>query len=462
MNSMNDSFIDENSIASDLAQEKQDASAARSVLEKARTLCGLDPQDAATLINNSDWAITEELFETARFIKETIYGKRVVLFAPLYISNKCANECAYCAFRSTNSTLRRTALDTAALRQETEYLIRQGHKRILLVSGELPADTELNYICNAIDTVYAAIDGKNSIRRINVNIAPLSTVGFKKLAQHAIGTYQLFQETYHRPTYVAMHTRGPKADYKFRLNVMDRAMEAGINDVGIGTLFGLYDWRFELLSLLHHARHLESTFGAGPHTISVPRIEPAHGSAVAAQPPYAVHDDDFKKIIAILRCAVPYTGIILSTREQIAMRQECLALGVSQISAGSCTDPGGYTAKANHDGQFSLGDHRPLNEVIDDLITMGYIPSFCTGCYRMGRTGADFMDLAKPGAIKNHCDPNALSTFKEYLLDYASPATRAKGERLITDSIKSMNGIAQTRAQKMVDMIDSGKRDEYC
>jgi 2-iminoacetate synthase len=294
-------------------------------------------------------------------------------------------------------------------------------------------------------------------------VAPLTIDEFKQLKAARIGTYQLFQETYHRETYKQVHLSGQKKDYDWRVTGPDRAMAAGINDIGIGVLFGLCDWRFEMLAMLQHIRHLEARFGVGPHTISVPRLEPAVGSDMASHPPKPVSDVDFRKIVAILRLAVPYTGIIMSTRETANMRRETFALGVSQISAGSRTNPGGYAdGELDDAGQFSLGDHRPIDEVVRDVAQLGYIPSFCTGCYRLGRTGADFMDLARPGEIKYHCQPNALSTFLEYLLDYATPETRAVGERLIAKSLDEMDERQRKISTGLLDQIRSGKRDIYC
>ncbi len=433
------------------------------VLEKARSLQGLDAEDVAALIPVSDPELLAELFTTARSIKETIYGRRLVVFAPLYISNLCANECLYCAFRARNKAIVRRSLTQDEITQETEVLIRQGHKRVLLVAGESYPHQGFQYVLDAVKSMYAARVNGAGIRRINVNVAPLSTDEFRRLKQEKIGTYQLFQETYHRDTYAAVHVAGQKRDYDWRITAMDRAMEAGIDDVGIGVLFGLADWRFEMLAILQHKQYLEDRFGVGPHTISVPRLEPATGSDIAAQPPHAVSDIDFRKIVAILRLAVPYTGIIMSTRETPHLRRETFALGVSQISAGSRTNPGGYAADEVIDAsQFSLGDHRPLDEVIRDLAEMGYLPSFCTGCYRLGRTGQDFMDLAKPGDIKAHCDPNAVSTFKEYLEDYASQETRMAGNHLIEKAIAEMDEAPAQRARDMASQVEQGKRDVYC
>lgn len=350
------------------------------------------------------------------------------------------------------------------MRREAEVLIEQGHKRVLLVAGESYPKRGFQYVLDSIATIYDAAVGTGEIRRVNVNVAPLDTDEFRQLKDAQIGTYQLFQETYHRPTYAKVHVGGLKADYDWRITAIDRAIEAGIDDVGIGVLFGLHDWRFELLALMQHITHLESQYGIGPHTISVPRLEPAGGSDMASHPPMPVSDVDFRKIVAILRLAVPYTGIIMSTRETPKMRQETFALGVSQISAGSRTNPGGYAEDENPEdlAQFSLGDHRSLDEVIHDVARLGYIPSFCTGCYRLGRTGQDFMDMAKPGLIKQHCDPNALSTFLEYLLDYGSQETRQAGETLIAKALDKMDESVRKRSEEMIEKVRHGRRDVFC
>ena len=436
----------------------------RSVLDKAKEMKGLNLEDVAVLSNISDPMQLFELFEEANHIKEKIYGKRLVIFAPLYISNLCANECSYCAFRARNKAIVRRSLNQAEIKRETEILVSQGHKRILMVAGESYPKQGFQYVIDSIASIYEAKVGKGEIRRVNVNIAPLDLPEFKLLKAAKIGTFQLFQETYHRQTYHEVHTGGKKKDYDYRVTALHRAMEAGIDDVGIGVLFGLYDFRFELLAMMQHIQELERAFGVGPHTISVPRIEPATGSDLASHPPHAVSDLDFRKIIAILRLAVPYTGIIMSTRETAHMRRDTFALGVSQISAGSRTNPGGYTDSLHEDdsSQFCLGDHRPLDEVIRDVAEMGYIPSFCTGCYRLGRTGQDFMDRAKPGDIKNHCNPNAVSTFQEYLMDYASYETRLIGENLIEDVIDSMHGTARERAIMLLEKVKKGNHDVYC
>lgn len=458
-------FIRDDEIAGILAGSRgRDTARVREVLSKAMEMKGLDLTDMADLAAVSDPDLLGELFEAARKVKDTIYGRRLVLFAPLYVSNLCGNECLYCAFRARNTELKRRALNQEEIAREVRFLVEQGHKRILLVAGESYPNEGFSYVLKSIATIYATRVGNGEIRRVNVNIAPLDLDEFKALHAAGIGTYQLFQETYHRPTYERVHVGGRKKNYDWRVSVMDRAMAAGINDVGIGVLFGLWDWRYELLALMQHIRHLEAQFGVGPHTISVPRMEPATGSDIATQPPMPVSDVDFRKIVAILRLAVPYTGIIMSTRENANIRRETFALGVSQISAGSRTNPGGYSESGDGTldaSQFSLGDHRELDEVVRDVASLGYIPSFCTGCYRLGRTGRDFMDLAKPGLIKAHCDPNGLSTFKEFLMDYASPETKAVGEALIQEVLAGMDEKVRAVSQKLLDRVSGGQRDAY-
>ena len=457
--------IDESQIEETLSHIKpSDSVRVREILAKAKELKGLDFDEIAVLTEISDPQLLSELFDAARYAKEQIYGRRLVLFAPLYISNLCYNDCLYCAFRVQNKNIKRRALTQKEIARETEVLIDQGHKRVLLVAGEAYPNEGFTYILKSLQTIYNVTSGNGSIRRVNVNVAPLTVPEFQQLKAAGIGTYQIFQETYHHQTYARVHVSGKKRNYNWRIGAIDRAMEAKIDDVGIGVLFGLFDWRFEILAMIQHIRHLEQKFGVGPHTISVPRLEPADGSEIAVHPPYPVSDVDFRKIVAILRLAVPYTGIIMSTRETPNIRRETFALGVSQISAGSRTNPGGYAESEQliEPGQFSLGDHRPLDEVIHDVASLGYIPSFCTGCYRLGRTGADFMDLAKPGEIKNHCEPNALSTFLEYLLDYATPATREIGEKLIADTLANMPPYPAQKAQVLMAKVRQGKRDVFC
>ncbi len=436
------------------------------ILSKARELKGISYNEVLTLLNVSNTDQLEKIFGAARFVKDEIYGNRLVIFAPLYISNLCNNECLYCAFRNKNNDLKRKALDQEEIKEETVSLINSGHKRTLLVAGESYGQKGLDYVFDSIDTVYETKTAKGNIRRVNVNIAPLSIDEFKLLNQKKIGTYQLFQETYHQPTYKKLHLKGPKSNYDYRLETMGRAFEAGIKDVGVGILFGLYDWKFEILALLEHINFLEKNYGIGPHTISIPRMEPAFGSNISYDPPYPVDDISFKKIISVLRLAVPYTGIILSTRENAKMRRDAFDLGISQISAGSKTNPGGYHENSNEskkEEQFSLGDHRSLHDVILDIVECRHIPSFCTGCYRLGRIGKDFMDLAKPGLIKAHCLPNAMFTFAEYLADFADKNLQEKGHRLIKDMIDSEIK-DETKKKKVLEnilKINEGKRDIY-
>jgi 2-iminoacetate synthase len=441
----------------------RDGARVREVLAKALELKGLDLPEIATLMAISDPELMGEMFATAKKVKELIYGRRLVLFAPLYISNLCSNECLYCAFRARNKEVKRRALTQEEIAREVKLLVEQGHKRILLVAGESYPKEGFSYVLKSIETIYGVKSGRGEIRRVNANVAPLTRDEFRQLKAAKIGTYQLFQETYHRETYGKMHVGGKKRDYDWRVTGMDRAMEAGIDDVGIGILFGLYDWRFEVMAMMQHIRHLEERFGVGPHTISVPRLEPAVGSEMAAHPPQPVSDVDFRKIVAILRTAVPYTGIIMSTRETPNIRRETFAMGVSQISAGSRTNPGGYSTDEGESeaSQFSLGDHRPLDEVIRDVASLGYIPSFCTACYRLGRTGPDFMELAKPGQIKYRCDPNALSTFMEYLIDYASPETRKVGEQLVDAILADMDAKQKKVSGKLLERVRAGERDVY-
>ena len=465
MESTTATFINEQEIENILQKNSSPSpEQIRDVLAKAAKMKGLNLEEVAVLTGIENPEHLQELFQTANNIKDTIYGKRLVMFAPLYISNLCKNECSYCAFRAKNKAIVRRSLNQEEIKHETEALIKQGHKRVLLVAGESYPGNNFQYVLDAVRSVYEARYNDTEIRRVNVNVAPLTVEEFKLLKNEKIGTYQIFQETYHRPTYKKVHTGGLKKNYEWRVTALHRAMEAGIDDVGIGVLFGLYDYRFELLAMMQHINELERVFGVGPHTISVPRMEPATGSDVASNPPYPVSDTQFQKIVAILRLAVPYTGIIMSTRETAKMRRETFALGVSQISAGSRTNPGGYEEEEEDEvsGQFSLGDHRPLDEVIRDVAEMGYIPSFCTGCYRLGRTGQDFMDLAKPGAIKAHCGPNALSSFMEYLINYASPQTVEVGTKLIEKTIAELEGLPKERARKLVDRVMGGQKDVFC
>lgn len=466
---MNDSketvVIDEDLIFQLLSEsENPKPATVHAILSKARRLEGLTHPEVAVLLQVDDLQLKDEIFHAARDVKESIYGRRLVIFAPLYISNYCCNDCTYCAFRTGNRDIVRRSLSQEEIANETQILVKQGHKRILLVTGEAYPGEGISYVLDSIKTVYNTKVDHGEIRRLNVNIAPLEYEEFCQLKAANIGTYQLFQETYHRETYAKVHPKGKKADFDFRITGVDQAMKAEIDDVGIGVLFGLYDWKFEVLAMLQHINHLEGKFGIGPHTISVPRLEPALGSGISNKPPHVVSDSDFSKLVAILRLAVPYTGIIMSTRETPKVRRETFALGVSQISAGSRTNPGGYSDSPFEgvSSQFQLGDHRTLDEVIRDVASLGYIPSFCTACYRLGRTGMDFMDLAKPGEIKKHCDPNALTTFLEYLTDYGTEKTIEVGEKLITSYILGMDKNLAAFTQLQLQKIRDGNRDIYC
>ncbi len=438
------------------------------ILAESLLFKGISIEKAAVLLNLTDPEQLEKLFHTAYTIKEEIYGRRLVLFAPLYTSNFCSNNCLYCGFRADNMDIHRHSLSLEQVYDETVQILEQGHKRILMLMGENHKESSLDYFIKEIETVYSAKDSHgSSIRRINVEIAPLSDEEFKTFNQIPIGTYTVFQETYHRDSYKTMHPSGKKADYDWRLYVMDRALSNGMHDVGIGALFGLFDYRYEVLSLISHAAYLDENFGVGPHTISIPRIKPAKNAPIATNIPYPVTDLELKKIVAVLRLAVPYTGMILSTREPAELRTELYDLGISQISAGSKTNPGGYKQAfaATDDageGQFSLNDCRSSGEVIADVINHGFIPSFCTACYRKGRVGEDFMDQAKPGLIKLFCQPNGLTTLKEYLVDYATPETRAIGEALIERELQVIpKESVRQKTKEYLDRIANGERDLY-
>ncbi len=445
----------------DLMDIKPSKERVNEVLNTALALKGLTLEETAVLLNADDDETLEKLFQTANTLKEKIYGKRIVFFSPLYISNYCSNNCLYCGFRIDNKEMKRRKLSVEEAVNEAQEIIKMGHKRILLVAGEDLNKVNLDYIEEVISKIYELKVMNGEVRRLNINIAPLKVEEFKRLKTFDIGTFQSFQETYHPETYKIMHPQGLKANYDYRIETMDRALEAGIDDVGIGALFGLTDYRFEVLALLSHAKHLETKYGVGPHTISVPRIEPASGSAISEQPPFAITDKNFKKIVSILRLSVPYTGIILTTRETAETRREVLKLGVSQVSAGSKTNPGGYSEDKSTE-QFTIGDHRSLDEVVKELSETGYLPSFCTSCYRSGRVGKDFMDLAKPGLIQSFCQPNALLTFKEYLEDYATDETKEAGLNALNKHLKTMPSeklIEKTQAK--LDRIENGERDIY-
>ena len=420
-------FIDSDKLY-ELAENKiPDENELNEILNKALKFKGLNLAEVAALLRIEEPKQIKKIMEAASIVKEEIYGKRLVLFAPVYTGNKCINNCLYCAFRKDNKELKRVVLSMPEIRSEVSMLLKEGHKRILLICGE-SEENPADYMCDAIRNSYSVREGINYIRRINLELAPMDIKDFEKLNSEKVGTYVCFQETYDPLLYKKYHPAGsPKADYEYRLTVFDRAMTAGISDVGLGVLFGLAPYKFEILSLMEHAKHLERAFGCGPHTVSFPRIEAASNAPLTEKIPFPVSDEDFKKIIAIIRLALPYTGIILSTRESEQMRTELFNYGVSQISAGSRTNPGAYSGERNDTGgQFSLGDHRRLDEVVSSIIDKEYIPSFCTGCYRKGRVGNDFMDLAKPGLIKEYCMPNAVFTFREYLEDFAGPEVKEK------------------------------------
>ncbi|MBC8060325.1 MAG: [FeFe] hydrogenase H-cluster radical SAM maturase HydG [Clostridiaceae bacterium] len=436
----------------------------RRILDKAKTCVGLTHREAAVLLNIEDNDILEEMYKTAKAIKETIYGKRIVLFAPLYISNYCVNGCTYCGYKCSNESFTRRKLDMDQIAEEVKVLEKLGHKRIVLEAGEDPINCNLDYVIECINKIYSLKFDNGSIRRININIAATTVEDYKRLKDADIGTYILFQESYNKDIYEGYHPKGPKHSYNYHTTAMDRAMEAGIGDVGLGVLYGLYDYQYETIAMLMHGEHLEKAFGVGPHTLSVPRLRAAEGVAVKDFP-YLVTDEQFKKLVAVLRLAVPYTGMIISTREEPVFREEVLALGISQLSAGSCTGVGGYSEeyginKSDEKPQFEVGDHRSPMEVIKGLCASGYVPSYCTACYREGRTGDRFMALAKSGQIGNVCQPNALLTFKEYLLDYGDEEAKKLGEKIIEQGLKDITkDIARDAAIEKLKRIEAGERD---
>jgi 2-iminoacetate synthase len=460
-------FIDEICLTSLLKDTLlNDPGLQKEIIEKSREAKGLSLRESAALLNINDNEILEELFHTAREVKEKIYGNRLVLFAPLYLSNQCVNNCLYCAFRRENNLLKRRTLSVREAVEEAEFLVKQGHKRVLIVAGEHPKKATMEYVGEVIKKIYEVNLSGANIRRINVNAAPMTVEDFRELKSFGIGTYQCFQETYHYATYTQMHPSGPKHDYSYRLYAMDRAIEAGIDDVGIGALFGLTDYKLETLGMLAHAEYLEKKFGTGPHTISVPRLEPAYNVPISENPPFAVKDTEFKKLIAVLRLSVPYTGMILSTRERAELRRELFSLGISQISAGSRTSPGSYKDSNESSGehemeQFQLGDHRSLDEVVRDCCGLGFMPSFCTSCYRSSRTGDRFMELAKSGNIGKICVPNAISTFREYVNDFASGKTKETAEIFIANELKHLPDPIKKKAEEMVKRVNNGEHDVF-
>jgi 2-iminoacetate synthase len=436
------------------------------ILKKTKLLKRLTLEESAKLLSVKDTSLLEKIYDAAKHVKNTIYGKRVVMFIPLYISNLCANSCVYCGFASNNKHTVRKKLSIQEIKQQTEILLKRGHKRILMVAGEMASSKEnIDYYVDAVKAIYDTEYKGNKIKRVNVNVAPLSVEQFKMLKQAGIGTYQIFQETYHDATYRKLHITGAKTDPDNRLNAIDNAFKAGIDDVGIGPLLGLYDYRFEILAMLMYIEYLEKTYGVGPHTISVPRVEPAPGSVYADNPEYPISEEEFKKLVAVLRLSVPYTGIIMSTRETAQLRDTLVNLGVSQISAESKVTPGGYEDSSQHNDklerQFSLNDQRTLNQIVQSLLSQGLIPSFCAACYRKNRTGEHFMDLAKPGAIKHMCDINALVTLKEYLEDFSTPEVKTLGYKLIDQHKTKLDNTSIKVLENFFTNIDNGIRDEY-
>jgi len=457
---MDKTFIDANQLQSLLEEPATpDLSRINAILSKGRDLEGLTLEEAAYLMNSNDPEVQDLIFETAAWIKNKIYGDRLVLFAPLYLNNHCVNDCAYCGFHKSNPATRKKLTQEEIIR-ETTSLINMGHKRLLLEFGEDPVNNPIDYIVEAIQTVYSVKNDKGEIRRVNINIASTTTENYAKIKACEVGTYQLFQETYHQETYKTLH-KGPKSDYARQLYALDKAFEAGIDDVGLGVLFGLYDWRFEVLGLLSHAAYLKERFDVGPHTISVPRFKPA--STVSLQPLYPVADADFLKLIAILRIAVSYTGMIITTRETAEIREKAVKLGITQASAASCTSPGGFSEDTKKGvEQFELADKRSLDEVALTMMQQGFTPSFCTACYRRERTGSHFMDLAIPGDIQLFCQPNSILTLMEYLEDHGTPESKKLGLQTIEKELGTIeNQTIKRQTLERLDRIKNGDRDLY-
>ena len=458
-------FIDNKEILDTIAYAKQNKSNRKLIeqlIHRAKDCKGLTHREAAVLLECDPADLNEQMFHLAKQIKQKLYGNRIVMFAPLYLSNYCVNGCTYCPYHYKNKTICRKKLTQEEIRREVIALQDMGHKRLALEAGEDPVNNPLEYILESIETIYSIQHKNGAIRRVNVNIAATTVENYKKLRDAGIGTYILFQETYHKENYEKLHPTGPKHNYAYHTEAMDRAMEAGIDDVGIGVLFGLNMYRYDFVGLLMHAEHLEAAMGVGPHTISVPRIRPAD-DIDAEDFKDAISDEIFEKIVAVLRIAVPYTGMIISTRESQKTRERVLDLGVSQLSGGSRTSVGGYAEEEpeeENSAQFDLNDTRTLDQIVNWLLDGGFIPSFCTACYREGRTGDRFMQLVKSGQIANCCQPNALMTLKEYLEDYASDDTRRKGERAI---LEELNHIGSDKVRQItvnrLELMKEGKRD---
>ena len=459
-------FIDDEEIERLLSENRAPRpEKVRDILAKALALQRLDPVETAALLNVEDEDLWQEIFETAREIKNRVYGPRIVTFAPLYCSNLCVNSCLYCAFRRENAAQERRQLTIEEVRRETEALVSVGHKRVIVVYGEHP-DSDIDYIAESIRAIYDTKVGNGEIRRVNINAAPMSVDNLKTLKEIGIGTYQVFQETYHHDTYRTVHPGGIKANYRWRLYALHRAQDAGVDDVAIGALFGLYNWKFEVMGLLCHTIDLEQKFGGvGPHTISFPRLEPAADTPFTTDSPHRVSDRDFKRLVAVIRASVPYTGMIITAREPAHIRHEVINLGCTQTDASTRIGIGAYSDQSSEQQggrqQFLLGDTRGLDEVIRELAGMGFLTSFCTAGYRCGRTGSYFMDIAKKGKVHHFCIPNAILTFKEYLLDYASEETRETGEALIERRIGNIPEKLRPAIRERLDAIEKGARDAY-
>lgn len=458
-------FIDDEEIMDTLAYAKKNKSnrqLIQSLIERAKDCKGLTHREAAVLLECDLEDENEKMFKLAKEIKQKFYGNRIVMFAPLYLSNYCINGCVYCPYHYKNKHITRKKLTQEEIRNEVIALQDMGHKRLALETGEDPVNSPIEYVLESIKTIYSIKHKNGAIRRVNVNIAATTIDNYRKLKEAGIGTYILFQETYHKENYESLHPTGPKHNYAYHTEAMDRAMEGGIDDVGLGVLFGLNLYRYDFVGLLMHAEHLEAAMGVGPHTISVPRIRPAD-DINPEDFKDAISDEIFEKIVAILRIAVPYTGMIVSTRESKKTRERVLELGITQISGGSKTSVGGYAepeSEEENSAQFDVDDKRPLNQVVNWLLTLGYIPSFCTACYRAGRTGDRFMSLVKSGQIVNCCQPNALMTLKEYLEDYADPDTKVKGEAVIAKEVEHItNEKVKNIAKDYLVQEQLGKRD---
>ncbi|HOA08789.1 MAG: [FeFe] hydrogenase H-cluster radical SAM maturase HydG [Bacteroidales bacterium] len=457
-------FIDPDEIWGYINSAKPTRERVREIIAKSLDKHRLNLEEVAVLVNTSEPELVEEILQGARTLKQKVYGNRIVLFAPLYIGNKCTNNCKYCGFRTSNTEAVRVTLSDEEITKEVEALEDNGQKRLILVYGEHP-EYSADYIAHTVRLVYGVKKDRGEIRRVNINAAPLSVEDFLKVKKAGIGTYQIFQETYNPEAYSWYHQAGKKRDFEWRLTSLDRAQEAGLDDVGIGALMGLYDWRFEVLGLVRHTNHLEACYNVGPHTISFPRIKSASGLDITNQ--YFVSDDDFVKLVAILRLAVPYTGMILTAREPVHVRQKVLQFGVSQIDGGTKLELGAYIESKNEKQnlnreQFEIGDSRSLGEVVDDLVEHDYIPSFCTACYRLGRTGEHFMEFSVPGFIKRYCTPNAVLTLTEYLVDYATPEVKDKGYRLIDKTLTELDGNQNVEEiKRRMERIKAGERDLY-